>query len=179
MIARLQAGEDAAFEPLLDAHLSHVRAFVALRAPVPHLIDEIAHETFVFAYRHIAQFTIGGSFRAWVRAIAWNLLRAEVQRYARTAAGLSRYAEMRGQEFDRAAQPSAEWCEEEYLELCMSRLSAENRQLLADKYREGLDTAEIASRWRRSLESVRVLLFRLRQQLRKCIEAKMRETGHV
>ena len=77
-----QAGDHAAFAALLDAHLPHVRTFLALKAPVPQLVDEIAHDAFVFAYRHLDEFTPGTSFRAWVRAIAWNLLRAEVQRFA-------------------------------------------------------------------------------------------------
>ena len=34
-----------AFEQLVDAHLDQLRAFIALKLPVPHLIDEIAHAT--------------------------------------------------------------------------------------------------------------------------------------
>jgi len=45
--------------------------------------SEIVHETFVWAYRHLDEFQSGTSFQAWLRAIAWNLIRAELQRFAR------------------------------------------------------------------------------------------------
>ena len=48
-VKAVQAGDTRAFEPLVDMHLDHLRAFVALKLPVAHLVNEIAHETFVFA----------------------------------------------------------------------------------------------------------------------------------
>ena len=78
LVLAAQAGDHDAFAALLDAHLPHVRTFLALKAPVPQLVDEIAHDAFVFAYRHLDEFTPGTSFRAWVRAIAWNLDRKSV-----------------------------------------------------------------------------------------------------
>ena len=83
LIRAVQAGDAAAFEPLVDTHLDSLRAFIALKLPLAHLVDELAHETFVFAFRNLAGFTAGTSFRAWLRAIAANLIRAELQRYAR------------------------------------------------------------------------------------------------
>ena len=53
---------------------------------MPHLIDEIAHETYVFAYNHIQEFQRGTSFFAWLKSIAWNLLQTLAQRL-RTAQG--------------------------------------------------------------------------------------------
>ena len=85
-VQAVQRGDHENFEPLLDRHLPHVRAFLALKAPIPHLVDELAHETFVFAFRNLGKYTPGTSFRAWLRAIAWNLLRAEVQRFSREQA---------------------------------------------------------------------------------------------
>src|SRR5579862_5838493 len=83
LITRVQKGDGAAFGPLLDRHLVNIRSFVALKVPVAHLVDELTHETFVFAYQHIAQFEAGTAFRPWLRAIAWNLIRAELQRFSR------------------------------------------------------------------------------------------------
>ena len=67
--AAVQAGDVHAFDPLVERHLEAVHAFVALKLPVPHLVDEITHETFVFAFRHLAEFTAGTSFRAYGRAV--------------------------------------------------------------------------------------------------------------
>ena len=48
------------------------------------------------------------------------------------------------------------------------------RELITLKYRDDHDTNEIAVRLKRSLVWVRVSLFRVRQQLRECIEAKLK-----
>ena len=178
-ITRVQAGELSAFESLLDRHLGSIRAFVALKLPVPHLVDEIAHETFVFAYRHIAEFMVGTSFRSWLRAIAWNLARAELQRFGREQINQSRYAEARLAECSRSSINPWTSPEAEYLEDCMRRVPEGSRKLLEMKYREGRSTEEMASALGRTLEWVRITLFRIRQQLRSCIEARMEGGSHA
>jgi len=166
-----RSGDHAAFASLLYAHLPHVRTFLALKAPVPQLVDELAHDTFVFAFRHLDEFTPGTSFRAWLRAIAWNLLRAEVQRYAREQVQQEKFAAWQIAEFDAAAaaEPSAE---AEHLYDCLAQLDGPLRELITLKYRDDHSTETIAAKLKRSLVWVRVSLFRVRAQLRECIEAK-------
>ena len=72
LIHAAQAGDHDAFAALLDAHLPHVRTFLALKAPVPQLVDELAHDTFVFVFRHLDEFQPGTSFRAWVQLVCGN-----------------------------------------------------------------------------------------------------------
>ena len=103
----MQAGNTAAFEPLVDAHLDHIRALTALKLPLAHFVDELAHETFVFAFRNIAGFTAGTAFRSWLRAIATNLIRAELQRYARAQANQLGYTRARLLETDLLATTPA------------------------------------------------------------------------
>ena len=173
LVRAAQAGDSEAFAALLDLHLPQVRTFLALKAPVPQLVDELAHDTFVFAYRHLEEFRPGTSFRAWVRAIAWNLLRAEVQRFAREQQNLDRLAawhlEAALNETDTAEPPA----EAEHLQHCVDELPESLRELIGLKYGEESSTEEIAARLKRSLVWVRVSLFRVRAQLRDCIEAKL------
>lgn len=170
LVARAGRGDGDAFAALLDRHLPHVRTFLALKAPVPQLVDELAHDTFVFAYRHLTDFAPGTSFRAWLRAIAGNLLRAEVQRFARERAQLDRFAVWQLEEWAAAApEPSAE---AEHLLDCVRELPEPLRQLVALKYQEDRSGGEIAGRLARSEVWVRVSLFRARQLLRDCVERK-------
>ncbi len=171
IIRAAQTGDQDAFAALLDAHLPHVRTFLALKAPAPQLVDELAHDTFVFAFRHFDEFQPGTSFRAWLRAIAWNLLRAEVQRFAREQVQREKFTAWQIAEFNSnaAAEPSAE---AEHLHDCLSQLDAPLRELITLKYREDHSTETIAAKLKRSLVWVRVSLFRVRLQLRECIEAK-------
>lgn len=173
LVRAVQAGEAAAFEPLLDRHLQHVRTFVALKAPVAHLIDEVTHETFVYAFHQIGKFTAGTSLRSWLHAIAWNLLRAEVQRFSREQVNKSRFAEAQFWNLSRPGGEQPDTDEAEHLEQCVRALPEPMRQLLALKYTEDRSSAEIATRLQHSLAWVRTVLFRVRQQLRECIEEKL------
>ena len=173
LVRAAQAGDHAAFAALLDAHLPHVRTFLALKAPVAQLVDEIAHDAFVFAYRHLDEFRPGTSFRAWVRAIAWNLLRAEVQRFAREQRNLDRLAAWHVESSLDEVNSAGLSAEAEHLQLCLEQLPEPLRELIVLKYREESSTDEIAARLKRSLVWVRVSLFRVRAQLRECIEVKL------
>ena len=173
LVRSVQRGDAGAFESLVDRHLQHVRAFIALKAPVPQLVDEVAHEAFVFAFQNIGEFKAGTSFRAWLRAIAWNLLRQEVQRYSRSQAHRARYAEQKLWEMAQQRVLRESPREAEYLEECLEEIAGTARELLTLKYREERSTEEIARQFQRSLEWVRVTLFRVRQQLKECIERKL------
>lgn len=173
LVQAVQAGDTRAFEPLVDMHLDHLRAFIALKLPIAHLVSEIAHETFVFAYRNIQSFTAGTSLRAWLRAIAGNLIRAELQRYAREQANQITYAKHRllEQELDRSDAHDA--AEMDFLRDCVEELPPVMKDLITLKYREEIPTEEIAGRLQRTQAWVWQVLFRLRQQLRQCVEGKM------
>jgi RNA polymerase sigma-70 factor (ECF subfamily) len=173
LVRAVQAGDTRAFEPLVDLHLDHLRAFVALKLPVAHLVNEIVHETFVFAYRNIHSFTAGTSLRAWLRAIAANLVRAELQRYAREQANQFAYAKHRLLEAELGRSDAHDAAEMEFLRDCVEELPPPMKELLALKYREELPTEEIASRLQRTQTWVWQVLFRLRQQLRQCVEGKL------
>ncbi|MCX6910681.1 MAG: sigma-70 family RNA polymerase sigma factor [Verrucomicrobia bacterium] len=173
LVRAVQAGDTRAFGPLVDMHLDHLRAFIALKLPVAHLVNEIAHETFVFAYRNIHTFTAGTSLRAWLRAIAGNLVRAELQRYAREQANQLTYARHRLLEQELGRSDAHDAAEMEFLRDCVEELPPPMKELLALKYREELPTEEIAGRLQRTQTWVWQVLFRLRQQLRQCVEGKL------
>ena len=173
LVLRVQHGDLNAFEPLVDQHLPHVRAFIALRTPAAHLIDELAHEVFVYAFRHIGEFTAGTSLGNWLRAIAWNLLRAEIQRFSREQSNLTRYAHARRLELADRADAVAGSNDAEFLEQCIEELPATMRRLLDLKYHADHSSEEIARNLNRSTAWVWTTLFRVRQQLKACIEGKL------
>ncbi|MEW6302214.1 MAG: sigma-70 family RNA polymerase sigma factor [Verrucomicrobiota bacterium] len=173
LVRAVQGGDVKAFEPLVDAHLDHLRAFIALKLPVAHLVNEIAHETFVFAFRNIQQFEPGTSLRAWLRAIAANLIRAELQRYRREQVNQLGYARHRLYEAGLEQTPPAESAEVEHLQQCIEDLPPHLRELVALKYRQELSIEDIAARLSRTQTAVWQALFRLRQQLKLCIENKL------
>jgi RNA polymerase sigma-70 factor (ECF subfamily) len=172
LVARVQSGDTEAFAPLVRRHLPLLRSFVALRLPVSDLVDEITHETFVFAFRRIAEFDAQKPFRPWLRAIAWNLIRAEVQRFAREQVNLSRLEQAQLAEFNCGIEHESSMDEAAFLEECLNELPPNLRRLIEERYHRGLSTDELSAAFGRTSEWVRVTLFRTRKQLRACIEAK-------
>jgi len=170
-----QAGNLEAFEQLMARHVRRVRTYVAMRAPAEHLIDDITHETFVYAFRHLHDFTAGTALGAWLRAIAGNLLRAEIQRFSRERANKNKLAEqLRLQQAEAWARNQGG--ETHYLvdalEQCLRDLPDDMRQLINLRYKQNLATADIAEATGRSQAWVRTTLFRIRQQLKECISRR-------
>ena len=173
LIQAVQEGRLDAFGQLMDLHVRRLRAVIALNAPVPHLIDEIAHETFVFAYNHIQEFQRGTSFFAWIKSIAWNLLRAETQRFSREQANQSKYAERRVVEATPFKPVEVAARELDKLETCLEKVPPRLKQLVEMRYRLSFSTQEIAERAGQSAAWVRTTLCRLRKQLRDCVNDKL------
>lgn len=173
LIQRVQEGDRAAFAEVMDLHVRRLRAFIALNAPAAHLIDEIAHEAFVFAYNHVHEFQRGTSFFAWLKSIAWNLLRAEVQRFSREQANQMKYAEQRLFEVVPAKPVEKATRELEGLENCLDRVPPKLKDLLKMRYALAYSTREIAERFDQSAAWVRTTLFRVRRQLKDCVESRL------
>ncbi len=173
LIERVREGHLDAFEEVMLRHASRLRAFIAMRLPVPHLVEEIAHETFVWAYRHIDEYEEGTDLSRWLRSIAYNLVRAEVLRYSRGERNQEKYlehclVEQAGRELVGGADaPMAAFLEE-----CVDRLPEGQRSLLLRRYRLAETSEEIAKALGKSEAWVRTTLFRIRTALRDCIEQK-------
>lgn len=179
LVRAVQSSEPRAFEPLVDRHLEHVHAFVALRLPVAHLVDEITHETFVSAFRMMHRFTAGTNLHGWLRTIAANLVRKELGRYHREQENLLGYAERREIELALAEEDELTSREAEALRECLERVPPAMRTLLDLKYHDGCKSEEIGSRLQRNMAWVRTTLFRVREQLRECIESKLEGGRHA
>ncbi len=173
LVVRVQKGDLSAFERLLELHSSHLRAFVAMKLPVPHLIDEIAHEAFVFAHRHIMDFRPGTDFGKWLRAIAFNLVRKETLRHQRLSKNRERFLEHHLMQESVRGGFSPDQPVIAALEECLAKLPEQQRHLLERKYTLAESSREIARAFGQSESWVRTTLCRVRTGLRNCIEHKL------
>lgn len=179
LVDRIRAGDMDAFTPIVRRHISAIRAFVAMKLPVPHLADEITHETFVFAFRNLEGLELRGTMRAWLRAIAWNLVRKELLRFAREQQNLSRLERAQIMDLATATADGVNDSDDAaLLEECLSTLPPTARKLVEERYQRGLTNEELAVVMGRTAEWVRVTLFRVRRQLKECIESKSTGTAY-
>ncbi len=173
LVIRIQQGDLSAFEALLNRHSSRLRAFIAMKLPIPHLIDELAHETFVFAHRHILDFEAGTDFGKWTRAIAFNLIRKETLRHSRLSNNREKFLEhfILQQAGKGTIAPESPIII--YLEECLQKLPEQQLSLLDHKYKLSESSREMATAFDQSEAWVRTTLCRVRTALRKCIDKKL------
>ena len=172
LVKNVQNGDLASFEKLIDLHQSHLRAFVAMKLPVPHLIDEIAHEAFVFAHGHINDFEAGTDFGKWLRAIAFNLIRKETLRFQRTARNQEKFLDHCLIQNAASSGPGPGSPVVAFLEECLEELSDNQKSLLRRKYSLSETSREMAKAMDKSEAWVRTTLCRIRTALRSCIEER-------
>jgi RNA polymerase sigma-70 factor (ECF subfamily) len=70
LVAQARAGSADAFGRLVHMHQQGLRAFLRRLAHAD--ADDLAQETFVFAWEHIARFDPARGFRPWLFGIAWR-----------------------------------------------------------------------------------------------------------
>ena len=169
LIESIQKGNIESFEELMREHLPAVKSFIAFRLPVHHLIDELAHETFVYAYRNIDEFKPGTNFSSWLKAIANNLVRAEILKYARTGNNKQKY--MEHQIIELADSQTGKGSDEAiHLENCILKLPELFKKLLDLKYEKSFSTREMSEALNKSESWIRTTLFRVRTLLKECIQ---------
>ncbi len=73
LIARYQAGDEAAFEELVAGHLKGVYSFVAQYVGSEEEAEDITQDTFFKAWKSLAKFdATKASFKTWIMQIARN-----------------------------------------------------------------------------------------------------------
>src|SRR5262245_51744495 len=73
-------GDSGAFAPIIEQTEARLRASLALQVPDRELVDEVAHQAYITAYRKLAEYQPGTNFTAWLRRIAQFHLRNECRR---------------------------------------------------------------------------------------------------
>lgn len=179
LIARVRRGELEAFGALLDRHLQHLRMFAALRVPGENAIDPIAEEAFVFAFNNLADFPLGSSFRGWLRAIAWNLIIEELQRRGLDASHQSRFQQQRLTDLREEIVAAADSDEADFFEECVREIPPALAALLEQRYRDGRENEEIATQSGLSAAWIRNLFFRIRQDVKHCVDTKLRSAANA
>lgn len=160
------AGSETAWRALYDGNFDALYAFVWHRAGRNvHRTDEIVQETWLVAVRRIADFDPAkGSFDAWLKGIAANVLKNHRRRWQRDD-------HTRTLDLDQPA-PAAEGPSQagELMALALTALPMQYQAVLRAKYEERLSVSEIGRRWGSTAKAIESMLSRARQALRRAYE---------
>jgi len=176
LVAKATEGSDGAFTEIVRQHQGAVRAYLGRTTRDRSVVDDLAQEVFVTAYRSLQNFRGEASLRSWLLGIARNQwlvhLRGEQRRLARQAKRLE--LELSRWQAERFEQRAPMELDEERIALgtCLEKLPVRSLALVKLHYFEGKSAAEIAEALGRKASAIRMSLLRGRRQLRTCLERR-------
>lgn len=171
LIERAQEGDRVAFEQIVARHQGAVYGYLRARLLQPTDAEDLAQEVFLRCYLARARFDSNNMLRPWLYGIARNLLREHVRR-------LRRRREVAWTELCLELEDMTPGHDDRYddillhLPTCLQSLGQSARQALDLYYAAKLRLAEIGDQLRRSEGAVKLLLFRSRQALKRCLDHK-------
>lgn len=169
-IEQVQGGNREVFSVVVESFHVQIRAYISAMIHDGFDADDLAQQTFIFAFQHIQEFESGTNFVGWLKAIAFNHVR-DYRSYNRRT--LSTKRKLRQQiEQQSANMLNVETVDPrlEMLELCISRLPISQREFLKAVCGRQATLDEAAQELNRSGAAVRKNLSRLYDALRICVE---------
>src|ERR1043166_3030737 len=160
-VQRAAAGDAAAFNLLVRLHQSQVRAFPLRLTGGRHaLADDLAQETFLDAWRKIAQFRGQGSFIGWLPSIArWRFLMESRRRKLESLDGTD----------EGSSEPRDGHIDRLDLERAMARLAAAERAALTACFALGFSHGEAAQILNMPLGTLKSHVLRGREKLQRLL----------
>ncbi len=163
------------FVQLMTEHQGRLYAYVLSLLGDPDQANDVLQEANLVLWRNAAEFQLRSNFRAWAFRIAHFQVMAHRQRQLRDRLVFD--DEMLAV-LDPAARVVDETYEErqERLTACLERLPVAQRDLLRQRYADGLSLQAIADSVRRTANAVAQTLFRARRTLIDCV-SRLAEGG--
>lgn len=178
LTAALRAGDEAAFRWLHDHwHARLARYSFALARGDGALAAEIAQATYLRVVRHIRVLPDEGALWSWLACAARSAATDLGRTGGRYRSALARFGEwLRGQPEtlpDTSAEAESQLLAA--LDAALAQLTAEERDLIADRYFQRVPLEQTAARLNTTARAIEGRLARTRQRLRDLIATELRD----
>lgn len=180
-IDQARQGSRESFMELVRRHQQAVRHCLARYVGDRHVVDDLAQEVFLAAFRGLRTLDNVTTIRPWLMGIARHLaishLRSEAVKQRRTGGLLvGDLADWLAEAVAADDRPDDdESLRQRALLECVNALSSTNRQLIRQYYYDSVAAEEIAKRMQRNAGTIRMMLLRIRRALGECIRHKLGE----
>lgn len=178
LLERCRAGDERAFEELVDRHKDLVFALIARTLQDRSRAEDVAQEVFLRVHRGLPYFRGEARLSTWIYRIVSNVC---LQDQAR--AGAARAVSLDGLNADgerprlTPSAPDRQFGDLELrdrLEKAIARLPAPYRLVVAAHYLEGMRYEDLADALELPLGTVKTRLHRAKQQLRRWLETELK-----
>ncbi|HEY1120862.1 MAG TPA: sigma-70 family RNA polymerase sigma factor [Haloferula sp.] len=164
------------FEELLIAHQRSLLLYIKSLVTNHHEAEDLLQRANMILWQKRANFESGSNFRAW----SFTIARLEVLNQLRQQRRDQRvFSDRQNFESSPVFDPAAEGDDEAMLHAlkdCLERLSSKDQELLFVRYATDQPLKEYAENLRRSPGTLKARLFQIRENLKKSIEARLRES---
>ena len=161
---------------LVEAHAGFVRATALRFAPAPGVADDIAQQVFLEFVAKADEWDLTRDVRPLFVGITRNIARRAWRDYIRALPTHSRELAEHIRHLAEGEETTS-YSPEHFLILkrCVEKLPAKSRRLVELHYYLEIASVEIAAQTAMTADAVRRALFRLREQLRRCIRSSLKE----
>jgi len=176
LIDCIVSGQSSQFEILVGNYQQRIYATLLGMLGSPQDAEDVTQETFITAFRKLDQFERRSSFYTWLYRIAFN---AAIDLQRRKKRAKNQFVGSNNVDITQAADLHAESAASVMLaketvnqvQLALSRLDEERRNIIVLRDLQGVDYAEIASMLDIPIGTVRSRLHRARIELREIMNA--------
>ncbi len=179
LLNKAQAGNAEAFCGLVRLHQARVHLHLAYQLGRKDVVDDLAQEVFLIAYRQLAEFRGESPFHLWLLGIARNRVWKHLRTEARSKRGQERTIEAALAEWRLAlgegAATDVDPRDHEFAALrrCIENLPGTSSELVAQHYFQRRSLVQIAEALGKKTSAVRMTLLRTRQALRECVQRRL------
>lgn len=184
LVARLRAGDEAAFVALAGRHQATMLRLATTFVPSTAVAEEVVQDTWMAVLRGIDGFGGRASFKTWLLSILVNRAKSTGMSEARSVAIGDAGPAVDRSRFDGAgawSSPPRHWIEDsedrllatglrDRLELALKRLPSRQRAIVILRDVDGLSSEEVCGVLGITAGNQRVLLHRARAHLREAVE---------
>lgn len=167
----------AEFVSLLTRHQSDLLGFIISLMPGDPDVSDVLQKSNLVLWNKRAQFVPGSSFSAWAFSIARFEVLNHLKKQRRSKPALLDEELLETIASEAPVESGSTDRRLHALEVCLSQLRPQDRELLEHRYRSGFGLQEFADRVGRSVSSLSVTLNRLRTVLRRCVAKRLAAEG--
>lgn len=180
LVARSLAGDQEAFRQLVLRFERPVLSVISRLIRDPATAEDVAQETFVKAYRHLARYEPEHRLASWLFKIAHNTAIDHLRRRRPETVPLETPSSEGEGNWEKFPAPEHEGPEAQTaraelaraVELALGELREQYREILELRFQQGLSYEEIAEIMGLALGTVKVQLHRARKQLAERLRAR-------
>ena len=187
VVSAFLAGEERAFEELVDRYQGRLLNFVYRTIGDRDRAEDLVQEVFIRVYRHIGRFDRSKKFSTWIYTIASNLAKNELRNRSRNPLVLFQTIKAKFEDEERPLQfedvhtrPDDLFRKRhlrEMVEQSVGQLPAHHREVFVLRELEGKSYEEIAEIMETPIGTVMSRLHRGRRQLRGLLADVARDRG--